>query len=86
MDLNLKIPTHTTVLNWTKKQGISQFKDKDFYKDEKWVLIADESIRFGNKKLLLILAVPESRCEQGKELKYKDVKQLQSLTSITGSF
>jgi hypothetical protein len=41
--LNLEIPTHTTVLNWTKKQGISQFRDKEFYRQEKWVLIVDNS-------------------------------------------
>jgi len=74
--LNLDIPTHTTVLNWTKKQGISQFMSKDFYQHQKWVLIADESIQFGNKKLLLILAVPEDRCRQGRALSYKDITPL----------
>jgi hypothetical protein len=64
------------VLNWTKKQGISQFMSKDFYQHQKWVLIADESIQFGNKKLLLILAVPEDRCRQGKVLSYKDITPL----------
>jgi len=29
------------------------------------ILLADESIQFGNKKLLLVLAVPEQRCRQG---------------------
>jgi hypothetical protein len=69
----LGTPTHTTVLIWTKKQGISHFKDKSFYKQEKWVLIIDESIQFGNKKLLLVLTVPESRCSQSKALSYKDL-------------
>jgi hypothetical protein len=75
-NLNLGTPTHTTVLNWTKKQGISQFRDNEFYKGEKWVLIADESIQFGNKKLLLVLAVPEKRCLQGKVLLYSDLTPL----------
>jgi hypothetical protein len=61
------------VLNWTKKQGISHFRDNEFYNQEKWVLIADESIQFGNKKLLLVLAVQESRCRQGTVLSYKDL-------------
>jgi hypothetical protein len=82
--LNLDIPTHTTVLNWTKKQGMSQFRTREFYQDQKWVLIADESIQFGNgstrltnhKKLLLVLAVPENRCSQGKPLSYKDLTPL----------
>jgi hypothetical protein len=74
--LNLDIPTHTTVLNWTKKQGISQFRSREFYQDGKWVLIADESIQFGNKKLLLVLAVPEDRCSESKPLSYKDLMPL----------
>jgi hypothetical protein len=74
--LNLEIPTHTTVLNRTKKQGISQFRDKEFYRNQKWVLIADESIQFGNKKLLLVLAVPEDRCRENKSLSYKDLTPL----------
>jgi hypothetical protein len=74
--LNLDIPTHTTVLNWTKKQGMSQFRTREFYQDQKWVLIADESIQFGNKKLLLVLAVPENRCSQGKPLSYKNLTPL----------
>ena len=74
--LNLEIPTHTTVLNWTKKLGMSQFKAREFYQHQKWVLIADESIQFGNKKLLLILAIPEERCKDGNELLYKDLTPL----------
>jgi hypothetical protein len=81
LHLNLEIPTHTTVLNWTKKQGVSQFRAKDHYQHEKWVLIADESIQFGNKKLLLVLAVPEKRCSQGKSLSYKDLTPLVLKTS-----
>jgi hypothetical protein len=76
LHLNLEIPTHTTVLNWTKKQGLSQFRDKEFYCQEKWVLIVDESIQFGNKKLLLAFAVPETRCNHGKALSRKDITPL----------
>jgi len=76
LHLNVGTPSHTTVLNWTKKQGISHFRDSEFYNQGKWVLIADESIQFGNKKLLLILAVPEERCKQGKALSYGDLTPL----------
>jgi hypothetical protein len=61
------------VLVWVKKQGISQFRSQDYYGQDKWVLIADESILFGNKKILLILAVPDRRCNQGKALSYSDI-------------
>jgi hypothetical protein len=76
LNLNIGTPSHTTVLNWTKKQGISRFRNIEFYNHEKWVLIVDESIQFGNKKLLLILAVPENRCKQGKALSYDDLTPL----------
>jgi len=71
------------VLNWTKKQGISQFREREFYQHQKWVLIADESIQFGNKKLLLVLAVPEDRCSQSKSLSYKDLTPLILKTSAS---
>jgi len=70
------MPTHTTVLNWTKKQGVGQFREPSFYRQEKWVLIVDESIQFGNKKLLLVVAVPEHRCSQSKALCYRDLNPL----------
>jgi len=73
MHLSLGSPTHTTVLNRTKKQGIYQFREKAYYNRERWVLIADESIQFGNKKLLLVLAVSGERCNSGQALTYGDL-------------
>lgn len=72
-NLNLRVPTHATVLNWVKKQGIANFRDKAFYDDQKWILIVDESIQFGNKKLLAVLAVPASKQNLGRALTYKDL-------------
>lgn len=72
-NLNLRVPTHATVLNWVKKQGIANFRDKVFYDDQKWILIVDESIQFGNKKLLAVLAVPASKQNLGRALTYKDL-------------
>lgn len=67
-NLTLRIPTHATVLTWMKKQGIANFREPNFFEKEKWVLIIDESIQFGNKKLLVILAVEESKIKLGKAL------------------
>jgi hypothetical protein len=72
-DLNLRVPTHATVLNWVKKQGIANFREKTFYDNQKWILIVDESIQFGNKKLLAVLAVPASKQGLGRALAYKDL-------------
>lgn len=72
-NLNLRVPTHATVLSWVKKQGIANFRDKAFYDDQKWILIVDESIQFGNKKLLAVLAVPAIKQTLGRALTYKDL-------------
>lgn len=72
-NLTSRVPTHATVLTWMKKQGIANFKRKTFFENEKWVLIIDESVQFGNKKLLVILAVKESRINEGKVLTYNDL-------------
>lgn len=60
LNLGLKEPTHATVLIWMKKQGVANFKDKSFFQGKKWFLIIDESIQFGNKKLLSVMAVLSS--------------------------
>ncbi|GHT19774.1 hypothetical protein FACS189429_7720 [Bacteroidia bacterium] len=63
-------------MNWTKKQGVANFREKDFFNNKKWVLIIDESIQFGNKKLLAVLAVPADFKNDGKSLNYKDIVPL----------
>lgn len=72
LNLGLKVPTHSTVLLWMKKQGVANFKAKSFFAGNKWFLIIDESIQFGNKKLLAVMAVLSSSVKQ-KALTYKDL-------------
>jgi len=74
--MRIGTPTHTTILSWTKMQGVGNFKNKEYFNDQKWVLIADESIQFGNKKLLLVTAVP-ARYDFGKGyFTYRDLTPL----------
>lgn len=75
-DLNLRVPSHTTVLNWVKKQGLANFRDKTFFNSRKWIIILDESIQFGNKKLLAALAVPADGLPDGRALCYSDLVPL----------
>lgn len=72
LNLGLKEPSHTTVLIWMKKQGIANFKDKSFFEGKKWFLIIDESIQFGNKKLMVVMAVLSSAVRT-KALTYLDL-------------
>ena len=72
-ELGLRVPSHATVLLWVKKQGIANFRTKDFFKSDKWILIVDESIQFGNKKLLAVVAIPQQKQHLGRALTYKDL-------------
>lgn len=76
MNLRFRIPSHATVLIWMKKQGIANFMHKSHFQTQKWVLILDESIQFGNKKLLAVLAVSEHHLNLGRALTYKDLVPL----------
>lgn len=72
LNLGLKAPTHATVLIWVKKQGVANFKDKSFFEGKNWFLILDESIQFGNKKLMAVMAVLSSSVGT-KALTYLDL-------------
>lgn len=72
LNLGLKEPTHSTVLLWMKKQGVANFKEKSFFEGNKWFLIIDESIQFGNKKLIAVMAVLSSSVKE-KALTYLDL-------------
>jgi len=76
LSLNIHQPSHTTILNWTKKQGIGNFREKSYFTDNKWILIADESVQFGNKKLLFVTAVPVEKENIGRYLIYSDLSPL----------
>lgn len=52
-----------------KKQGVANFKDRSFFEGKKWFLIIDESIQFGNKKLMAVL----SSSVRTKTLTYLDL-------------
>jgi hypothetical protein len=73
LELDFGQPSHTAILNWTKKQGIGNFREREYFKGRKWVLIADESIQFGNKKLLFVTAIPVDADSYGRYLIYSDL-------------
>jgi hypothetical protein len=76
LQINLGTPSHTTVLNWTKKQGVSNIRKKEFFNAQKWVLIIDESIQFGNKKLLLTVAFPEENVSTKRATRFNALTPL----------
>jgi len=71
-----KLPSISTIQNWEKKFGYYRLYEKPLDKEEKWVLILDESICIGRDKLLLQIGVPLSKYSCGKALKMKDIRVL----------
>lgn len=72
LNLNIKTPSHVTIISWVKKMGIyklTQLKEKS----DDWILMIDESIEFGHDKLLLILGIRESDINFGQALSYHDM-------------
>lgn len=78
--LNLKAPSHVTILIWVKKLGIHCLNIQKEVADD-WVVFIDESIEFGNEKLLVILGIRESKIDFSKPLNYDDMTCLKLLVS-----
>ncbi|MFQ5583566.1 MAG: hypothetical protein ACE5GL_03930 [Calditrichia bacterium] len=69
-----KLPCANTIQNWVSKVGLYSMKNMDADLENKELsLIPDESIRLGEEKQLLILAVPWQKQKQ-RALSFEDVK------------
>lgn len=67
-----RTPSHVTISLWVKKIGHYQLtRPKEIAND--WIIILDESIQIGSKKLLLILGIKESEIDWARSLSYKDI-------------
>lgn len=53
LNCSYRAPSHATVLLWVKKYGLCQLSKKRQKADD-WVVILDESVQFGQNKLLLV--------------------------------
>ena len=73
--IDFKAPSHTTILNWTKKMGLYHIQ-KPKPQDDDWVIILDESIEFGNEKMLAVLGIREKDIDFNRPLHYHDLECL----------
>ena len=80
LDLNLKATSHVTILIWAKKAGI-YFLNSQKEKAEDWIILVDESIEFGNDKLLVILGIREAQIDFSRPLNYQDMACLKLIAS-----
>lgn len=73
LNLNIKSPSHVTITLWVKKMGLYNMH-KTHEKADDWIIIMDESIQFGNDKLLVVLGIRESEIDFGRPLQYQDLQ------------
>ncbi|MBN1684037.1 MAG: hypothetical protein JW855_01145 [Gammaproteobacteria bacterium] len=72
LDLNIKAPSHVSILTWVKKFGIYKLECVA-HKADDWVIILDESVQFGHSKLLVVLGIRESMIDFTRPLQYEDM-------------
>ena len=73
--ISTKSPTHSTVLLWVKKYGYYELnKPKD--KAEDWIVMLDESVQFGQSKLLVLYGLRQSNLGFNRPLNYGDITPL----------
>ncbi|AFM05070.1 hypothetical protein Fleli_2715 [Bernardetia litoralis DSM 6794] len=75
LDLNDKIPSHTSIRNWLCKYGAYRLESTKNKSDE-YVVYVDESISFGSEKILLFLGVPVDSIPKDRSLSHSDVEVL----------
>ena len=74
-NIDLETPEHTTIISSIKKLGIYNL-EKPKEKADDWIVILDESIEFGNEKILAILGIREKNIDFTRALKYQDLTPL----------
>lgn len=75
--LNLKVrkPSHTTIMNWVHKVGLYQLSRKKRKADD-WVIVLDHSIQLGCEKLFVVLGIRESEIDFTRPLRFQDLESL----------
>ncbi len=71
----MKAPSHATVLLWIKKYGYYELTKEKFHAED-WVILLDESVQFGQNKLLVIYGIRHSDIDFTRPLHYKDLTPL----------
>lgn len=75
LNCSFKAPSHSTVLLWVKKYGL-HLLSRPVQKGEDWIVIIDESVQFGQNKLLLIYGVRQSDIDFSRSLTFSDLTPL----------
>jgi hypothetical protein len=84
MELQLKAPTHTTILNWLHKIGYYQLI-RPKQKADDWIIILDESIQVGKDKVLMMFGIQEKNIDFSRPLGFHDLVPLRELVNTSWS-
>jgi hypothetical protein len=68
-----KAPSHATVLVWIKKYGYHQLSSQKEQSDGLWVIILDESVQFGQNKLLVVYGIQRTNIKFDHPINYYDL-------------
>jgi hypothetical protein len=71
-----KSPTHSTVLVWVKKYGYHQLSKPIEFCDNRWIIILDESVQFGQNKLLVIFGIEVSKIKFNHPINFHDLSPM----------
>lgn len=78
-----KLPSHSTIRNWSCKMGYYRVHKVVEKSEELWLVLIDESISFGNEKILLVLGIPLTKVSFDKSLQVADLPVLAMEVSKT---
>ena len=74
-DLSFKAPSHSTILLWVKKYGYYELVRAKL-KANDWIIMVDESVQFGQNKLLLVFGIRQSEIDFSRPLNFQDLSPL----------
>ena len=75
MNLKIRTPSRTTVINWVHKVGLYQLSRKKKKADD-WIIILDHSIQLGRGKLFVVFGIRESEIDFTRPLIFQDLEPL----------
>lgn len=75
LGLNGRIPSHSSIRNWSCKHGYNRFLETQKQGGE-YVIFVDESIVFGSEKILLILGISKDKVPLDRAVLHTDMDVL----------
>jgi len=84
LETSFKAPSHSTVLIWMKKYGYHELNKAKEIADD-WVIILDESVQFGQNKLLVVYGIRQCDIDFSRPLVYQDLATLALISKSSWS-